>query len=93
MRPTSIAALAAFLGLPASAAHSQTHATHGHDTSATLGTVHFPTACSPAVASEMDRGVALLHSFEFGGSISAFNSVLARDSTCAMADWGIALSR
>ncbi|MDB4875311.1 MAG: repeat-containing protein [Gemmatimonadetes bacterium] len=76
-------ALAALLGLPASAAHSQAH----------VGTVHFPTSCSAAVAPDVDRGVALLHSFEFGASIAAFNSVLARDSTCAMAYWGIALSR
>ena len=58
-----------------------------------LGTVHFPTSCSPAVAPTFDRGVALLHSFEFGASIGAFTEVLASDSTCAMAYWGIALSR
>lgn len=58
-----------------------------------LGTVHFPTTCNPAVEQPFDRAVALLHSFEFGASIRAFNDVLARDSTCAMAYWGIALSR
>jgi hypothetical protein len=58
-----------------------------------LGTVHFPTSCSPSVASGFDRAVALLHSFEFGASIRAFNDVLGQDSTCAMAHWGIALSR
>jgi hypothetical protein len=58
-----------------------------------LGTVHFPTSCSPSVAPRFDRAVALLHSFEFGASIRAFNDVLAGDSSCAMAQWGIALSR
>jgi hypothetical protein len=58
-----------------------------------LGSVHFPTSCSPAVATKFDRAVALLHSFEFGASIGAFNEVLAADSTCAMAYWGLALSR
>jgi hypothetical protein len=58
-----------------------------------LGTVHFRTSCSPAVAPQFDRAVALLHSFEFGASIRAFSDVLAADSSCAMADWGIALSR
>jgi hypothetical protein len=58
-----------------------------------LGTVHFPTSCSPAVAPHFDRAVALLHSFEFGASMRAFNDVLAADSTCAMAHWGIAMSR
>ncbi|MBA3557707.1 MAG: hypothetical protein H0W30_03820 [Gemmatimonadaceae bacterium] len=37
--------------------------------------------------------MALLHSFEFGAAIKGFNEVLAVDSTCAMAHWGIALSR
>ena len=58
-----------------------------------LGSVHFQTSCSPAVAPRFDRAVALLHSFEFGASIRAFNDVLAADSSCAMAYWGIALSR
>lgn len=58
-----------------------------------LGTVHFATSCSPAAAPEMDRAVALLHSFEFGASIRAFDRVLATDSTCAMAQWGRALAR
>jgi hypothetical protein len=58
-----------------------------------LGTVHFPTSCAPATAPTFDRGVALLHSFEFGASIRAFNEVLRSDSTCAMAYWGLALSR
>ncbi|MFL5522466.1 MAG: hypothetical protein ACJ8B6_16120 [Gemmatimonadales bacterium] len=58
-----------------------------------LGTVHFPTSCRAAVAPTFDRGVALLHSFEFGASIRTFNEVLASDSTCAMAHWGLAVSR
>lgn len=58
-----------------------------------LGTVHFRTSCNPSVEQPFDRAVALLHSFEFGGSIRAFNDVLAHDSTCAMAYWGLALSR
>ena len=58
-----------------------------------LGTVHFATSCNPAVAPQFDRAVALLHSFEFGASIQAFSDVLAADSTCAMAQWGLALSR
>ena len=58
-----------------------------------LGTVHFPTSCSPSVSAQFDRAVTLLHSFEFGPAIRTFNAVLATDSTCAMARWGIALSR
>jgi hypothetical protein len=58
-----------------------------------LGTVHFETSCTAAVAPQFDRAVALLHSFEFGGSIQGFNAVLAADPSCAMAQWGLAMSR
>jgi hypothetical protein len=45
------------------------------------------------VTASFDRAVALLHSFEFGAAIKGFEQVLATDSTCAMAHWGIAMSR
>ena len=57
-----------------------------------LGRVHFETSCAREVAPDFDRAVALLHSFEFGSSIRAFNTVVSGDSTCAMAYWGLALS-
>ena len=58
-----------------------------------LGSVHFATSCLPKVAPDFDRSVTLLHSFEFGQAITGFGDVLAADSSCAMAHWGIALSR
>ncbi len=72
------------------AAQNHQHAT---DTVEHAGAVHFATSCRPDVASEFDRAVTLLHSFEFRESIRSFDAVLAADSTCAMAQWGIALSR
>src|ERR1700759_1866371 len=36
------------------------------------------------------RGVAMLHSFWFGAGEQTFRAVLAKDPTCAIADWGIA---
>lgn len=83
------AAIAILLAYPKYAADAQQHA-HSQEK---LGTVHFATSCSPATAPQFNRAVALLHSFEFGASIRAFNEVLSADSTCAMAQWGIALSR
>ncbi|MGK2935493.1 MAG: hypothetical protein ACSLFE_09675 [Gemmatimonadaceae bacterium] len=65
---------------------------HAHAAAERLGTVIFETSCLPEVAPAFNRAVALLHSFEFGESIRAFHDVLARDSTCAMAYWGLALS-
>ena len=66
---------------------------HAHAPADTLGTVHFATSCTAALAPKFDRAVALLHSFEFGESIRAFGEVAGADSSCAMAQWGIALSR
>jgi hypothetical protein len=59
---------------------------------ARLGTVRFETSCSPGTQRTFEHAVALLHSFEFGPATTAFRAVLAADPSCAMADWGIALS-
>ena len=79
--------------LAALLAHPVAAQEHTHGTDEGLGTVHFATSCAPAVEPRFDRAVALLHSFEFGAAIRGFDAVLADDSTCAMAYWGIALAR
>jgi tetratricopeptide (TPR) repeat protein len=88
MKPVFVVAASAIVALALACRQERTHATRGEQ----LGAVHFPTSCNPAVAQEFDRAVALLHSFEFGAAIKGFTGVLATDSTCAMAQWGIALS-
>lgn len=93
MTRISAAAAAALLVFPILTAHPQQRAHEVTARADDFGTVHFATSCSPAVAEQFDRAVARLHSFEFGASIRAFQDVLAVDSTCAMAHWGIALSR
>jgi hypothetical protein len=65
--------------------------TPGHDPGH-LGTVHFETSCAPATRPTFEKGVALLHSFGFTGAVKAFNDVLAADSTCVAAYWGLSLS-
>jgi len=57
-----------------------------------LGQVIFATSCNEAAQREFNRAVALLHSFQFNRAIEGFNRVLAADSTCAIAYWGISLS-
>ena len=57
-----------------------------------LGTVHFNTSCSKAVEAEFDRATALLHSFWWNAAIDAYSGVLAKDPSCAMANWGIAVA-
>lgn len=57
-----------------------------------LGAVHFPTSCTAAAQPAFDRGVAQLHSFWFSAAIESFQSALAADPRCVMAQWGIAMS-
>ena len=81
--------------LPARAQH-EAPAAHQHAAGAgheQLGTVDFATSCSAAAKPVFNRAVALLHSFEFGDAIKGFSATLAADPSCAMAEWGIALSR
>jgi tetratricopeptide (TPR) repeat protein len=59
---------------------------------AALGDVHFPISCKAEVQAPFDRGVALLHSFEFREAEAAFRSVEQADPQCVIAAWGIALS-
>ena len=91
MAPAHLAARAAILLL--AAAGSTAAQQHPAADSASLGTVHFQTSCTPVVTPTFNRGVALLHSFEFGASARTFREVLASDSTCAMAYWGLALGQ
>ncbi len=65
---------------------------HGGKPPALLGRVVFPTSCNAAAASNVERGVALLHSFWYEESGQAFRDASRADSTCAMAYWGQATS-
>jgi tetratricopeptide (TPR) repeat protein len=65
---------------------------HDHPAPEKLGTVVFPTSCNAAAQPQFDRAVALLHSFAYSESEKAFRKVLATDSSCAMAHWGIAMT-
>jgi tetratricopeptide (TPR) repeat protein len=65
---------------------------HHHDADEKLGTVSFPTSCAPAVQSQFERGVALLYSFEYELADAQFQEVAKKDSRCAMAYWGEAMT-
>jgi hypothetical protein len=66
---------------------------HAHDANEKLGKVHFATSCAATAQPQFDRAVSLLHSFEFGAAIAAFDATLKADPSCAMTQWGVALSR
>ena len=65
---------------------------HHHDADEQVGTVSFPTSCAPAVQSQFERGVALLYSFEYEVADAQFEGVAEKDSHCAMAYWGQAMT-
>jgi len=58
-----------------------------------LGTVSFAVSCSSEVQSSFNRGVALLHDFWYEEAGPQFERIAKADPTCAMAHWGIAISK
>ncbi len=65
---------------------------HHHDVGEKLGTVSFPTSCAQATQAQFERGVALLHSFEYERASKQFQEIETKDPHCAMAYWGQAMS-
>jgi len=89
----SIGFTAALLLAPASLAqeHQHSHGQYSDGGTEVLGKVNFSTSCR-GVDAEFTRAVALLHSFGYEESRRAFEAVVAKDPTCAMAYWGIAMT-
>jgi penicillin G amidase len=58
-----------------------------------LGLVDFPTSCTTQVHASFDRGVALLHDFWYEEAERQFEDIAKADPHCAIAQWGIAMSR
>jgi tetratricopeptide (TPR) repeat protein len=66
---------------------------HRHELSTEeLGSVQFLTSCSKTMERGFNRAVALLHSFQYEQARQAFNEVSTLDPSCAMAQWGVAMS-
>ena len=57
-----------------------------------IGSVHFVTSCAKAAEISFNHAVAMLHSFQYEDSRRAFDAVALQDPTCAMAQWGVAMS-
>ena len=74
------AAPALSLVLSARAVGADAHAQEGH-----LGKVDFANSCDAKVQPELQRAVAMLHSFWYSAGEKAFRKVLADDPTCAIA--------
>ena len=57
-----------------------------------FGRVHMDISCSPVVAADFDRALALLHNFWYVRALERFNEVMKNDPGCAMAYWGAAMT-
>jgi hypothetical protein len=57
-----------------------------------LGKVNFPTSCAPEAQATLEKGLALLHSFQYLESEQTFTEAAKQDPQCAMARWGKAMA-
>jgi hypothetical protein len=55
-----------------------------------LGSVTFPNSCDAKVQADLQRAVAMLHSFWYNLAEKTFADILARDPTCTVTAWGYA---
>ena len=89
MRVTALSGVAMSLCLAAWAAADEGHQ---HEQGEKLGKVDFPVTCNAVSQAAFQRGVALLHSFQYEDAEKAFADLAAADPACAMAYWGTAMS-
>jgi len=76
---------------PAVANDDEMRGSH-REASEQLGKVFFPVSCAPASQKAFERGIALLHSFEYEDAQEQFIEITKSDPTCAMAHWGVAMT-
>jgi tetratricopeptide (TPR) repeat protein len=58
-----------------------------------LGRVNFPTSCDAQAQPILEKGLALLHSFQYTQARETFRDAAKQDPKCAMAHWGQAMAR
>ena len=92
MRALAAVVIVFVIFIAAPSGRAQSPPQHEHPAPEKLGRVHFATSCRAEVGASFDRAVALLHSFSFSAAKQAFEGVLAKDPSCAMAHWGIAMT-
>ena len=91
MKPSSLSILFVAVSLCSEHANAQ-EPRHHHDADEQLGAVSFPISCAPATQPQFEHGIALLHSFEYERADAQFEEVAKKDSHCAMAYWGQAMT-
>ncbi|HEV8231028.1 MAG TPA: hypothetical protein VGQ75_01665, partial [Thermoanaerobaculia bacterium] len=91
LRPISFSII--FVLAIAGRAFADTGHEHKEGDPTKLGKVHFPVTCGAESQRKFDVGLAMLHSFWYAKSGKAFADLAAADPSCAMAQWGVAMSR
>jgi hypothetical protein len=81
--------LSLFLALQPATLRADTWSTAPPDQ---LGKVNFPTSCTANVQPTIEKGVALLHSFQYTESEKTFAEASTHDPKCAIAYWGKAMA-
>ena len=79
--------LSACLVAPALVSAGPRHAVDDH-----LGKVEFRATCAASTQPLIDKGAALLHSFQYLQSENTFSEAVKQDPKCAMAHWGKAMA-
>ena len=79
-------ALVCLIALTVVATHGQGH----HDRK--LGKVDFPVSCSEQAQTEFNHAMGLLHHMTYPQARVAFENIAKRETNCAMAHWGIAMT-
>src|SRR5437763_7023245 len=79
LRVATIAVTALLLGTPPAPA-------------AEVSEVNFPVSCGATAQKEFNHAVWTLHSFWYPEAVKAFTAVTEAEPSCAMGDWGIAMS-
>src|SRR6202790_5482738 len=80
------------LGLPLAGFFPTAHES-SETASDQLGHVDFPNSCKAEAQLALLKGLALLHSFQYMASESAFKAATDVDGNCAIAHWGAAMAR
>src|SRR5690606_3919537 len=86
-------AAAVLFPLTSLADEGHSHHSHGAHDLGNIGSAHLETSCNAAAQQEIDRGVALIHSFWYREADLAFRRAADADGRCGMAWWGSAISQ
>ena len=86
------AAFVLFLAFPVVSDEPHSHHDHAAPDLGNIGKAQIETSCNAAAQKEIDRGLALIHSFWYAEAEKSFRSAAASDAECGMAWWGVAMA-